>query len=542
MIDSNLIFSNPLKYGNYKYIKSRYPKEYENIIKLEGRNFSEKLYKYLTGIVSGTCIICSKSTKFLDLKRGYAHYCSQKCACMDPKRQEKISNTMISRYGVTNISYIIKHKPRRPDITEKIADTKQERYGDPNYNNRAKASDTKQERYGDPNYNNRKKANLTTEMRYGVDNAFKLPWVFDKSLKARKNNNAYIRVGEHNMDRAIIRHDDVIDCKNGIFTCSCPHPNCSKCKEQRYDIAIGNYHGRKKYNVEPCTKLLPIQPAYSTLELQIREFLNQYNISYKTNVRDIINGELDIYIPSHKLAIECNGIYWHCDVYKDKNYHINKYHACLSHGIQLLTIWEDQWVNYSERIKNLIRSKLGIFEHRIFGRKCEVKEISKSEANKILVHHLQGPGQASIKLGLYYNNELLSVMTFGKKRIIMGGGNQDYELIRYCVKPGYQIIGGAGKLLTYFISHYNPSKIVSFSSNDISIGALYKTLKFEKISESESYWYIDKNMKRYHRYNFRKSRLIEDGYDENLTEKQITKMIGLYKIYDTGQTKWEWKV
>lgn len=560
MIDANLIFSNPLKYGNYKYIQSHYPDEYNDIIKISGRNFSEKLYKYLTNISVGYCIMCGKPTKFLGITQGYSKYCCHKCSCADPERQKKIASTTRMKYGVDNISYLIKHKPRTPQTTAKIAATKLERYGDPSYNNRAKSAETKLERYGnpnynnfeaisstklkrygDPNYNNRAKAVETTLERYGVDNVFRMRNVFEKSLEARKQSDAYQRVAEHNINRAISRHEDVIDCQDGVFTCVCPHPNCQRCQEKQYKIAVGNYHSRKAYNIEPCTKLLPIQPTYSTFELKIRAFLDRYNIEYQTNVRNLIPGELDIYIPSHHLAIECNGIYWHCDIHKSKSYHSDKYRECLKQGIQLITVWEDQMINYPEKIENLILSKLGIYQRRIYGRQCEVREISKKEARYILQHHLQGEGQSSIKLGLYYKNDLVSVMTFGKKRIIMGGLGEksEYELIRFCAAPGCQIIGGAGKLLKYFISRYNPSKIVSFSSNDISIGLLYKTLKFAKINESESYWYIDKSMKRYHRYNFRKSRLVEMGYDANLTENEITKNMGLYRIYDSGQTRWE---
>ena len=89
-MDKNLIFSNPLKYGNYKYIKSHWLDEYEVVSMLSGRNFSEKLYKYLTESTGSFCIVCGKPAKFISIKDGYARYCSQKCACRDPQRQEKI--------------------------------------------------------------------------------------------------------------------------------------------------------------------------------------------------------------------------------------------------------------------------------------------------------------------------------------------------------------------------------------------------------------------------------------------------------------------
>lgn len=64
---------------------------------------------------------------------------------------------------------------------------------------------------------------------------------------------------------------------------------------------------------------------------------------------------------------------------------------------------------------------------------------------------------------------------------------------------------------------------------------------FKKSGHSISYWYIDKKMKRHHRYKFRKSELVKAGYDKNKTEFDITLGdMGLYRIYDSGQTKWIW--
>ena len=134
-------------------------------------------------------------------------------------------------------------------------------------------------------------------------------------------------------------------------------------------------------------------------------------------------------------------------------------------------------------------------------------------------------------------------MVFGKKRKSVNGIPSDnaYELYRYCNKKNMQVLGGASKLFTYFIKNYNPIQIESFSSNDISDGGLYKILGFVKEPKiSRSYWYIDSTMHRMHRFSFRKSELVKQGFDPNLSESQITESIGLLKIYDSGQSKWAW--
>jgi hypothetical protein len=281
----------------------------------------------------------------------------------------------------------------------------------------------------------------------------------------------------------------------------------------------------------------------TSLELFVQRILDEYNISYITNDRSILSGkELDIYIPDHKLALECNGVYWHS--LKEPRYHYNKWKTCKDQDIQLLTIWEDQIVNKPDIIRNIILSRLGIYGTKIGARQCSVRDVSSKDSREFLdMYHLQGAVGGSIRLGLYYNDELVALMVFGKKRRVLGAHEFEntYELYRYCCKSGIHIQGGASKLFTQFLTTHPNCSVESFSSNDISDGGLYKTLGFEFVEEQKgSYWYIDKHMVRYHRYTFRKDILIRNGADPFLTEFQITDGMGLFRIYDSGQQKWKY--
>ena len=131
---------------------------------------------------------------------------------------------------------------------------------------------------------------------------------------------------------------------------------------------------------------------------------------------------------------------------------------------------------------------------------------------------------------------------------VSGGKNHpnDWELIRGCTSRGAKVIGLASKMLNVFVKEYSPKKIVSFSSNDISDGELYKRLGFKEDGLSSAYWYISvKNgMKRYHRSSFSKSSLKEKGYNINgKTETDITDKISyLFRIYDSGHIKWVYDI
>ena len=70
-----------------------------------------------------------------------------------------------------------------------------------------------------------------------------------------------------------------------------------------------------------------------------------------------------------KLAFEFNGLYWHNELNKTNNYHLNKSNLCEEKGIQLISIWEDDWVYKQDIVKSMILNKLNKTKNRIYARK-----------------------------------------------------------------------------------------------------------------------------------------------------------------------------
>jgi len=133
-------------------------------------------------------------------------------------------------------------------------------------------------------------------------------------------------------------------------------------------------------------------------------------------------------------------------------------------------------------------------------------------------------------------------MTFSKGRIVVGGKNNEWKLTRFCNKINVNVIGGASKLFNYFLKTYSPTKIISYSDIRLFNGSLYEKLGFKRKSQSKpNYWYVINNQ-RYHRFNFRKSILVKEGYDKNKTERDIMFNRKIYRIYDCGHIKWEFNV
>ena len=277
-------------------------------------------------------------------------------------------------------------------------------------------------------------------------------------------------------------------------------------------------------------------------EYEFVEFFKKHNINYIRSTRNIISPlELDFFLPDYNLAIEFNGLYWHSELNgKDKNYHLNKTKLCEEKGIQLIHIFEDEWLKKRDIVQSIILSKLGIYDKRIYARKCIVKEVSNKESNTFCnLYHIQGKCNSSINIGLYYQNELLSIMTFGKRKIT---NTIDFELLRFCCKNNYQIIGGASKILKYFLNKYNIQKLKTYADIRYSNGNLYKKLGFTlKNISSPSYWYFNNNTIKYHRSIFMKHKLKDklEKFDPQLTEVENMYNNGYNRIWDCGCFVWE---
>lgn len=245
--------------------------------------------------------------------------------------------------------------------------------------------------------------------------------------------------------------------------------------------------------------------------------------------------ELDIYDPERKIAIEYDGVFWHNENSKPKNYHLSKTVECESKGIKLLHIFEDEWKNKTKRDIwcSILKNLYGKSETKIYARKCEIKEVDKQECYIFLEeNHLQGKSLSDIRLGLYYEGVLVEVMTLKKiKR-----SENDYELSRFCSKKYTLVIGGVGKLLKSFIKRYKPNSIISFADRRWCNGGIYEALGFVlKKKTPPNYYYVVKD-KRKKRCNFRKNILVKKyNCPQNMSEHDFCKSKEWYRIYDCGE-------
>jgi hypothetical protein len=325
-----------------------------------------------------------------------------------------------------------------------------------------------------------------------------------------------------------------IDYNDSIFTIK--HNEC----KNNFKLSINNLIDRYNSNICLCTECYPISEQKSIKEKEMIKWINQFDVNFIKSDKTVLNPKhLDIYIPTKNIAIEFNGLYYHSEYFKNKNYHLDKSLDCESKGIHLLHIWEDEWLFKQDIVKSIILNKIGLISEKIYARQCEVRDVEDSKLIRCFLdtNHIQGYTQSSIKLGLFYNNELVSLMTFGYRHT---NSKKEFELIRFCNKINLNVIGAASKLFNYFKKNYDFKELISYSDFRLFDGAMYETLGFTKQHLSKPDYFWCKNLERKHRFNFNKQKLIKEGYDPNKTEVEIMHERGYFRVFGCGQYRWKY--
>jgi len=311
-----------------------------------------------------------------------------------------------------------------------------------------------------------------------------------------------------------VNYIEYLDDKKSLF-------NCDKGLDHQFKISSDN--------IPICTVCNPISDLKSIKEKELFKFIKSiYDGEIIQSYREGL--EIDIYVPELRIGFEFNGLYYHSDKYKDKWYHLNKTKHFEERGIRIIHIWEDDWNNRCDIVKSQITNLLNKSEIKIFARKCYVSEIKDSKiATKFLKeNHIQGKDYSKVKLGLFHKGDLVSVMTFnkseGRKKMEEGGWN----LSRFCNKINTNVVGGASKLLNFFIKNYDAKRIISYADQDWSKGDVYLKMGFCLLSKSNpDYKYIVDNS-RIHKSRFKKS-------ITGISESELK----LLKVWDCGKIKFE---
>lgn len=467
--------------------------------------------------------ICPRGNqkKFVTFSRGFAG-CGRAsvCQCAAETVSEKVSRaksvysdhtkqqisqkrqaTVQQRYGVKNVGQTLQAKQSRAQI----------------YNNRdlveqitKQVKQTKLKRYNDANYNNADQIKQT--------------------FRQKRQQGFWINRYPH---KAIADLED-----------------CDRLRQLYQTLTPAEIADQLNVHIQTVYRYLNEhglrEPFKSADELELVRFIKQLGIeNIVTNTRRVLPSrkELDIVLPDHGVAIEYNGVYWHHEDVEHitRDYHYRKFKEAESLGIQLITVFSNFWHSKKPIVKEMLRNKLNMHSgHTVYARKCRVAVIDNGRARQFLnQYHIQGHTPAPVHVALFDRDQIVAVMSFGPTRAGIGKRSSDIELIRFA--SAGRVVGGASKLLKFYRSQNPTATIISYSDNEWSTGHLYEKLGFDLHSEIKySYWYLKPRENRlYHRYTFSKQKLVAQGHDPSMSESQITRSLGLLKVWDCGKRKWK---
>lgn len=496
---------------------------------------------------------------------GWAEFCSTKCARSSIKTVNKRKQTTMDRYGVDSWakSDIAKETSTLPwsdekkqQYNEKAKQTSVSRYGVDHYSKTQEYLDKRTDtvlKQTDGLYTNHfqdvNKIKQSNNQKYGVDyytqspegrvflsvnNAMKRPDIALKSLLSKRS-----KIFSHEF-LSILLEDDPAIFKTFIDDLVSTNGYSHRHQIANHLTISYSYLNNLMRKYDMNNDYLSLGTSKSYKEQEVVDYILSLGVSIKRGDRTILNGkEIDILIESHKLGVEFDGIRYH-SVYtgnKDKTYHVDKTDLAEQHGYQLLHIFENEWDDRIKREiwKSIIKSKLGLSGRKIYARKCTLKELSPAEARSFFeVNHLSGFIGASNHLGLYFNKELVSAISYGQSRF----DKTETELYRFASVINTQVVGGLSKLL----KRLPKENLISFADRRIS-GTDSVYLKFfahRKILPPSWWGFKAGTNDLNHRLSYTKQKVIQmigDKYDNNLSCLDNMFNNGYDIIYDCGNYK-----
>lgn len=469
-------------------VRIKYPEKYEKLVTCTSflpstATTSQRIWHIRNNKFQiPTCLLndCNNKTKWFASYADYATFCSKKCFNKH-KTQSGIENNHkenIKKYG--------------------------ESYRDLSTYDKTKITNLKRYGYDNP-FKNVNEIRRKNREKYGVD--FHFQKHLSKDVLSKLNNKEWLIEMNHNQNKSCVEISDILGINN------------TTVKKAMYRLGI-----TPSYNY-----------SSSYYEKQLVDYVKSLGATVKENDRTkIYPFELDILIPEYDMAIEYCGLYWHNELHKDKNYHQNKLFRCNELGLDLLTIYEDEWHDKKDVVKNVIRYKLNKANtSKTYARECYIKNIDSNLKRDFFNEtHIQGSGPSSINLGLFdKSDQLIAVMGLIKN-------NQDLILNRFSTK--HTVPGGFSKLLSYVEKNIEFEKIVTFADLRWSNGNLYEKTGFIKDKMlPPDYYYVHNNI-RYHKFNFRHSKLrtLFNDYDPNKSEHENCLNNNTFRLYDCGKIKY----
>lgn len=335
----------------------------------------------------------------------------------------------------------------------------------------------------------------------------------------------------------------------------------------RYETRVRNRVPPNSAGCPLCANIASSSKAQNELVSYLRILLPNEEIIVSDR-KIIAPLELDVVIPSRKIAIEFNGVIWHCERWHSnyRTQHYDKTVASNKAGYQLIHVWSDDWRLRKDVVLMMLAYKLHAVDHlgkvlknfnpkicdHVGARSLVPNVVSGSVAKLFLdAYHIQGGVTATYHFGLFdEDGDLRAVFSVrhSKSSGRLKRKDGEWEIQRYAALGS--VVGGFSKLMHYAETYINDqnhgslTKWISFSANDVSNGDMYLKSGFvmDKLLKPD-YKYVDSKdqWKRKAKECYQKKRFINDPdlvYEDGWTEHDAALANNLYRIYDCGKKRW----
>lgn len=508
------------------------------------------------------CTICQAPARW------YAKDLAWHNCCEDHERQQ----TCLDRYGVTNAAKSIQAKANYEATCLEHYGAKSSAQAE---SVKAKAKETALKNWGVDNAS--KSPKVVQRIRdsfissYGVSNAMKV-----KKFKLRQQKSCLEHYGVDNPSRSPEVIKQIGDSTQAIY--GVRHALQSPEVQKRFRATCRERYGKshhsgysdeiyakienskfwqeeylvKKKEVWQIAKELGIDPSnafkyfrYHAPEISLRcshssydegvlaDFIESYlPIERQKNL--VGRKSLDIYVPQLHLAFEYNGIYWHSEINRERDYHLQKTLECESQGIRLVHIWEDDWLGNMELMKRKVKALLGVETEKVFARKCQIIVPTKEQKSFFFkANHIKGNDVYPLAFALKYQDQLVAMISFKDT-------SEGWYLSRYATSCS--VPGGFSRLLEHFKRSIPWQRIYTYADRSWSQGNVYLKCGFNLIAKTEINYQVIEHCERIHSARYTREYLKErfpDLYSEELTKFQIMDLANLNRIWDCGQLKFE---
>lgn len=490
IIDKLTVFRHDKIQLNTCRIKETWLKDHELYDYLINRfktvnNIQEIIYRIYYNLPDNYKIKCKTCGKEIPLEfrgflQGYNQYCSYKCSLNDPNKIHKLTNVKQKKDIDDEYVLNLMIKDGRL-VSEYCKNKKLKQFG---------IYDYMMNRYDDLQKSKSVIQEIIYRMKYHIDKSPRCPncgkyvkfYRFSEGFRHFCSNyclnifntdikhQARLQISKKNWLTRGYKIDYSENNDKLIIYNQCPVHN-------PFTINKTTFYNRCEKDIVMCPICNPEKNLETSIEYKIRLILKKHNIKFEQHVRYIISPrELDFYLPDYKVAIECNGIYWHSGI-NGKNRFKVKYNLLSKTDIQMLTFWEDD-IHYNiDKIENIILRSCNLGK-KVFSNDTAIKEIDNFITKDFINNNsIKKHIESDINLGLYKNNTLLFVMTFSSNN------NLDYILNQICYKDNLYVINSETLLLDYFINNYKVNKIIAYCDLEIENKKLYEKLGFKLNNE-----------------------------------------------------------